>query len=76
MCHALFATDRFDPNSEPNLEEVLNQESILCSKIVLLLCDIKLNLSYNQELLDIRKEKKSYLLLNDLSEFDALTEVK
>ena len=29
--HVLFATDRFEPNCEPNLDEVLNLESIHCS---------------------------------------------
>ena len=29
--HVLFATNRFEPNCEPNLGEVLNLESIHCS---------------------------------------------
>ena len=29
--HVLFATNRFEPNREPNLGEVLNLESIHCS---------------------------------------------
>ena len=29
--HVLSATDRFDPECEPHLDEVLNQESIYCS---------------------------------------------
>ena len=28
--HVLSATDRFDPECEPHLDEVLNQESIHC----------------------------------------------
>ena len=29
--HVLSATNRFDPDCEPHLDEVLNQESIRCS---------------------------------------------
>ena len=46
--HVLFATDRFEPNCEPNLGEVLNLESIHYCVLMSAVSDIKfINVTHN-----------------------------